>query len=502
MKKNTFKIICLVAAILISFWVIKKSLFLHSFGYGDYPTPVADEFTYVWQSVSLKRYGLPMAWTLNSGVYRDEKFSPIVGNVDGFGINTGDGVADLEKFKQNSKPLSGVKEIDYLKGKEHMLFVAPFFDHPPLGGMIYSLGVDKNIKNVEDVKSVDFRRPALTMAVITAILLFIFLTLITSNPWAGTLGVVIYSTVPTYLLATRTAFLENAVVPFILVHLILLFLYTKYNSKRFSFLILILSGLFGGIGVLAKEPAVGFLIGSMILLWKNKINLKNIFVFLISCAIPILVYAGWGFYLQKNLFMAILCTNASRGYFGAIKVVTMLEALKFKNFPTDGWWIWGLLSFVLLSLKVKDKKILFLIMPLFTHLLVILLLGSGNYSWYWISTIPFLAGCSGLLIWKIFNSPDLVTTLLFFFIPFSSSYYWGREALGILPSINHYRMALATFGLMLFLRIRFGKNKIFRILWMIFMAWMMYKIVIFNELFIPYLIAHWGNLSIPSLPNY
>jgi len=502
MNKKIFKIISLAIAILISFWIIKKSVFLRSFGYGSYPTPVADEFTYVWQAVSFKRYGLPMAWTLNSGVYKDTKFNPIVGGVEGFGINTGEGIVNSEKFRKNFKPLSAVKEIDYVKGKEQMLFVAPFFDHPLLGGMIYSLGVDKDIENVEDVTSDNFRKPALVMAIITVILLFIFLTLITSNLWVGTLGVVVYSIAPTYLLATRTAFLENAVAPFILIHLILLFLYTKYYSKKISFLLLIFSGLFGGLSVLAKEPAIGFLIGSTIILWKNKIKLKNIFIFLISCGFPILVYVGWGFWLQKDLFMAILLTNASRGYFGAIKVVTMMEALKFKNFPTDGWWIWGLLSFAFLSIKNKNKNILFLTLPLFTHLLVVLLLGSTNYPWYWISAIPFLAGCSGLLIWQIFNDPNLVSSLLFFFIPFSSSYYWGREALGILPSINHYRMAFMAFSLMLFLRLKFKKNQIIKMLWIIFMIWIMYKIVIFSEVFIPYLIAHWGNLSILSLPNY
>jgi len=34
------------------------------------------------------------------------------------------------------------------------------------------------------------------------------------------------------------------------------------------------------------------------------------------------------------------------------------------------------------------------------------------------------------------------------------------------------------------------------------MVWIMYKIVIFSDVFIPYLIVHWGNLLIPSLPNY
>ncbi|MCX6726944.1 MAG: hypothetical protein NTY75_03985 [Candidatus Shapirobacteria bacterium] len=502
MKKNTFRIICLMVAILISFWVVRKSVSLRWFGYGSYPTPITDEFDYVWQGVSLKRYGLPMAWTILNGVYINVKLNPKQGDVEGFGINVGEGIVNWEKFKKDPSPLLAVKEIDYVKGKEHMFFVAPFFDHPPLGGLIYSLGVDNDIKNVEDVHPGDFRRPALVMAVITAILLFIFLTLITSNPWVGTLGLVIYSTAPIYLLATRTAFLENVVSPFILIHLILLFLYVKYFSKKFSLVFLISSGVVGGLSVLAKEPAIGFLFGSTILLWKNKVNLKNILLFLGCCAAPILVYAGWGLWLQKDLFMAVLLNNVSRGYFGAIKIVTMLETLKFKDFPTDGWWIWGLLSFALISIKVKDKKILFLTLPLFTHLLTILLIGSGNAPWYWISMIPFLAGCSGLMIWKIINKPNLVTALLFFFIPFSSSYYWGREALGILPSISHYRMSLVVFGLMLLGRIKWGKNIIVRVLWMIFMAWMMYKIVIFNEVFFPYLMAHWGSLSIMSLPNY
>jgi 4-amino-4-deoxy-L-arabinose transferase-like glycosyltransferase len=501
-KRNVFKIFLFLVAVAISFFVIKKGTYLRKFRYDVYPTPVADEYTYVWQAISLKKYGLPMAWTLNSGVYKDIKFSPIIGDVKDFGIDTGSGIINSQRFKKDSRPLSAVKEIDYQKGVEHMQFVAPFFDHPPLGGLIYSLGVKKDVKLVEEIKPIDFRKTSLVIAIITTILLFIFLTLITSSFWVGTLGVIIYSTVPTYLLASRTAFLENIVSPLVLVSLILLFLYKKIALKKYSLILIIFSGLFGGLSVLAKEPAIGFLFGTLIVLWKNKVKLKNIFIYLISYSFPLLVYAGWGLWLHKDLFMAILLTNASRTYFGAIKVITMLEALKFENFPTDGWWIWGLISFVFISLKQKNKDLLFLTLPLFTHILVVLLLGSGNYSWYWLSTIPFLAGCNAVMIWKIMKNPKVTTVMLFFFIPFSSSYYWGREALGLLPDINHYRTAIFTFGLMLFLRLKFKNLKIIKILWIGFMIWMIYKIIVFNEVFFPYLIANWGKLSIQSLPHY
>lgn len=488
--------------ITLMIWVIKKSAFMRWFGYGSYPTPVADEFTYVWQAISLKRNGVPMAWTLNSGVYQDQKFDSRKGDVDGFGIKVDNKLMNLGNFKNDSRPLSAVKEIDYIKGKEQMLFVAPFFDHPPLGGMIYSWGVDKNIKEVEDVKSVDFRRPALTMAIVTTILLFIFLTLISSKPGYGLLGSVIYGTAPTYLLASRTAFLENVVPPLVLINLILLWLYKKNIHKKWAIGLLIGSGIFAGLAVLAKEPGIGFVVGGVILLWINRIKIKNIFIFLVSAGLPIIFYLIWGWCLQGPLFWDILMTNASRGYFGAIKITTMLETLKFKNFPTDGWWIWGILSFVLVSIKIKNKNILFLIVPLLTHLLVVLLLGSGNYPWYWISAIPFLAGCGAWVIGELFEKPKLVTGLLFFFIPFSSSYYWGREALGIGPDINHYRKALLIFALLLFCRLKIKDSKFMKIIWMIFMAWLIYKVVIFSEVFMPYLISHWGNLSIVSLPNY
>lgn len=502
MNKIAKKIFLFLLAIIISIWVINKSISLRKFGYENYPVPITDEFTYVWQGLSLKKTGLPMAWTLNSGIYKDKKFNPTIGNVKGFGIEIENKFIDLSQFKKNPKPLYAVKEVDYMKGKEHMLFVAPFFDHPPLGGLIYSLGVNKEVKEIEDIKPIAFRKPALILAILTTIFLFILLTLITSNPFAGVLGVIVYGTVSTYLLAARTAFLENVVPIFVLPSLIALFLYFKYSSKKFSIILLIISGLLSGLSVLAKEPAIGFTIGSLILLIQNKTKIKNIFIFLIFSSIPILFYLIWGLWLHSSLFIDIFLTNASRKYFGSIKIITMLEALKFKNFPTDGWWIWGILSFIFLSIKQKDKRIFFITIPLTTHLLVTLLLGGENYPWYWISSIPFFAACSALVIKEIFEKPNLIKSLLFFFIPFSSSYYWGREALNISPSINHYRIAFLIFMIMLFLRLKFKKNKIFKILWIVFISWIIYKIVIFNELFFPYMIFHWGNLSVPNLPNF
>ena len=495
-----------VGAVIVSLFVIRQSSYFRWFGYETIPIPITDEFNYVWQGISLRRYGLPLGWTTLIDGYSNPQLQTRQGVLDGFGISIEGKLIDLDQFRIDPRPITTVAQIDYMKGMEHMYFVAPFFDHPPLGGLIYSLGVDRQVVNVDEVEPADFRKPALGLAIVSSVLLFLLLYLITTNPWVGTLAVIIYSTVPTYLLASRMSFLENTVIPFILAHLVLLVLTARLNSKSFSstvvYILAFSSGLVGGASVLTKESAIGFLFGSLILLAINKVRKKAIILFLIGLLLPILGYLVWGYWLQKNLFLEILTANSNRGYFGAIKLVAMLEALKFKNFPIDGWWVWGFISLLMVSINVKNKYLLFVTIPLFTHLLTVLLLGSHNYPWYFIACIPLLAACSSLFIWQIIEHPTIASSMAFFLIPFSSSYYWGRNALNLQPSINHYRYAFFIFGILLTLRLVYKKYKLFQLIWLVFFAILINKIIVFNQVFFPYLVAHWGNLPISSLPNF
>ncbi len=278
--KERSRFISLAVAIIISILVIYQSISLRWIGYEKIPTPITDEFNYAWQALSLREYGVPVAWVTFTDIYNNPNHPFKGADLKGFGLTINKQRVDLKSFKENSIPLVAVAEIDYMKGKEHVFFAAPFFDHPPLGGLIYSLGVNSNIKDFELVKPDSFRKPALVLATITAILLFVFLYQITSNPWVSSLGVIIYSTVPTYLLATRSAFLENALSPFILLHLISLIfcieLSKKNQSRKILPIALFITGIIGGLSILVKEPAFGFLVGSIILLKLNKFSYRNI----------------------------------------------------------------------------------------------------------------------------------------------------------------------------------------------------------------------------------
>lgn len=514
-------LISFILASLISFYVIYQSIFYRWFGYETIPIPITDEFDYAWQGLSLRSNGLPVAWTILTDVYKNPKLNPANGNIRGFEPYINGEKIDINKFKKDPRPITAVVQIDYMKGLEYMTFVAPFFDHPPLGGLIYSLGENKNVSQLDQVKPDDFRKPALVMAIVTASLLFIFLFLITSNAWVAVLGVIIYSTVPTYLLATRTAFSENVIPPFVLAYLILLFLslrvrnetpWAKINSfllrnknlhKSIMYILAGLSGLLAGLSVIAKETALGFIIGTITLLIVTKCPKKLIALFLLFVLIPIGGYIFWGLWLQYDLFIEIFKTNSNRGFFGALRLDTMLQTLRFKDFPTDGWWIWGFISLFFVTVTNKNKNILFLILPFMFHFILVLFVGGSNYPWYFIAMIPFLAGFSAIFIWNIFKNPTITTSLAFFLIPFSSSYYWGRVALNLQPSINHYREIFLIFILFLALRLYYAKWRITTFVWLALMAFLTYRIIIiYNQLFMPYLIAHWGNLPVASLPTF
>ena len=492
-------------SIIISAFFIYKSAYFRWLGYETIPHPITDEFNYVWQAMSLRKTGMPVAWSTFTKEYTNPNNHVKLGVIkENYAMYLEDEPITLSRFKQDSIPIVAVKELDYVKGIEQVFFTTPFFDHPPTGGLIYSLGIGPNTTKFEQVKAVEFRKPALYLAVITAILIFIFSFLVTSNSWISTLAVIIYSTVPTYLLATRASYLENAAAPIVLLHLILLLcaLKAKTNSKLASILFFV-SGIFGSMAFLTKESAIGFLIGSLLFVLTQKVSWKNIGFLLLGMAIPFIGYLSWGLWLQKDVFLAIFLGNSSRGDFGSLKFVSMLTSLRFANFPIDGWWLWGFVSMFLVALQRReDSKLNFLLIPVAVHFFLVLFLGSPNYAWYYLILIPFLSIFSAVIVWRLLTKPSMALVLSFFLIPFSSSLYWGYTVINTPININIWRgLFLVTF-LMTLLRTKFNKSRYIKYLWILFMIVLLYKTFIWNQRSVQYIVANWENYSTLSLPSF
>lgn len=499
-KLKRFQLLLVFA--IISF-IVYQTASLRSIGYERIPTiGIFDERNYVMQGLSLRRYGIPMGWS-DSGAYEHTQGKIINVKIVGFTIRINDQIPNLLTFKDFPKPITAVEQFDFGLGMQHLKLVMPFIDHSPLGGIIMSLGVPDSAKEFLDLKPEHFRNMNLTIAIISSILIFILSFLITNEVWVGIIAVILYGLVPTYLLSSRYSLLENVLAPIALLHLIMILISHKLLSKnnKLSFYSLILAALTGGLVVLVKETGIGFVLGSLIIMFYLRFPRKSFPLFLSIATIPVICYIAYVLYLSPKLFFEILSFNATRRFFGSLNFLSMLPSLRFPDFPYDGWWIWGFVSLLLIGIK-EGKKYLILLIPILGHLGAILLFSSLNYPWYYLSLIPFLTITSAWSLWYLFNTPSLPILIVFFLIPLSSSFYWGYTVFHLPPQILSYRILFFIFFFFSALRLFKSKDKRIRFSWKIFCFVLFLVIVRWNTRSILYIIAHWQKLPFPSLPAF
>lgn len=466
---------------------------------------ILDELSYTWQGLSIRQVGIPIGWS-DSGVYHggDINKRGMIGGIKDFYIQQNDKEINITNISKAVRPYYAILDFDISKqtksrdviGIKQIDLVAPFFDHPPLGGLIFSLGVTPETKTFSEVTTFQTRKVSLYLAIITSLLLFMLTLILTKNSFVSFLGVSIYNLAPSYFFASRFALLENILAPFALLHLILLFLSFNNPTKRLK--LLGLAGFVGGLLSLVKESGLGFVIGSLILMKLEKLSKKDFLVFFKFFAIPVVLYLIWGMYLSADVFFKVLIFNSSRQFWGSLNFLTMLTSLRFRDFPFDGWWIFGFISILILVLR-KTKASTGWIIPVITHLILILFLGGSNYSWYYLALVPFLALASALVLWQLFVFPNIAELITFFIIPVSSSLFWGRAITQFTPNLVEYRLFLFTTFMFGFSANLLNSKKAI-LVWRIFFALTILILLILNYKSLTYIMSHWGISDYPSLP--
>ena len=169
-----------------------------------------------------------------------------------------------------------------------------------------------------------------------------------------------------------------------------------------------------------------------------------------------------------------------------------------KDFPLDGWYLGGFFILAYLSFFKKNREL-----GIITgvYLFSVLFLGGGNYSWYYFSLFPFLALGIAVLIKKLMVKFSFIDLSLFFLFPFSSSFYWGFGVLH--PEWNLqwlYRGLIIFFLILGFLwQSKLKRNPFFKLLFFIFLVFLVHRLYLWNYRSVLYLMANWGKLLPPLI---
>jgi hypothetical protein len=492
-KIGLIKIVYFLLSFGFLVFITYQGSLLRQIGYERIPeNKIFDERNYALQGISIRKSGIPIGWS-DSGAY-DNGFKPedTQAGLPDFNITAWGNSPTIKNFNMFPKPLYIVREYNLGYGVQQVKLVQPFLDHSPIGGLITSAKIPKNISDFSDIKPEDYRKPMLTIGVIVSVLLAIYTYLVTGSIITSLITTALYNTVPTYLLISRFALLENILIPFILIQLI--FLHFAKEDKKYSLVFLVLSGIFSGLGILIKEASLGIMISSLVvLIYIAKHKVQKILIFLSCSAIPVIIYILWGLWMSPKLFLEVFLFNTSRGFFGSLNFLSIIPSLRFANFPLDGWWVWGLISVIYLAFR-KPKQYSELLIPFGGYLLFLLFLSNANYPWYYFPLIPFICITSAISILDIAKRPVVGLIVPFALIPLSSSLYWGYSVFNLPPQIQIYRVIIFGFILIGILKSTKPKNNILNLFWLFICFGVMAAIIKWNRSSIFYIITNWNNL--------
>ena len=493
------------------FWIIllllslNLGISLRTPGYNVIPDPyiILDEHTNVWHGLSIRKTGIPAAWSI-LGTYRADSITMGAGGApDGFNISVDGKKPTLSNFSSFPKPVIGVYEFDFGRGLSQTQLVQPYLDHPPFGAIVLSMFVSKNAKKFADVNNYDLRQSSLYLAILTQILIFILAFLITKKYFIGIIASTIYATVPSYVLLSRYALLENVLSPLILCVLILLLLAknrldNNKTDKLFN-LILIAASIFGGLGALTKLTGWVFIFGYITLLYLWKFKFKYILIYAIPACIIGVLYFVWGFYLAPKLFTDLLLLQTNRDFIGSINLLVTFFRVSIFNFPLDGWWIGG---FITLLLIPREKRYLPVAVVVVTSLVSALGLVGTNYPWYFITLIPFMAIAMAIFFYQLAIKPSFISILLTFFVFVSSSFYWGYGVYQKIQPFMLYRLIFLLFiSMAIFWSLNQKVNQDVKKVWYIGIIILLLLFAILNRESMFFILEHWGKLPLIYTPG-
>lgn len=356
-NKTWFKTLTLIAVLIFTF-------ILRAHNYDREPDiGQLEEMLYGWAGINLIAEGVPISWS----------------TLD---------------YPKSAEVFRGEITLDGSDPKAHVTLFKPWLDEPPVyslisGGSAYLFGANRwNI-----LPSSYVRLPQIFISFLVSIMIFLIAKKV-SGFWMGFTSVLIYGTVPIFVISSRLAVPENLIG---LIFLIMIFAILKLREK-FSLAWIIVIPILIGIGGLSKPT--GFLIAPLFIyeLFLKKYYKSIGYTFLVVI-ISILAFLGYGIYYNQEIFWYITQIQSTRPIgFASLSYLFTSPAFDINLFY-DSFYIFCLLSFFYYVFSPAIRKETdhpgknFLVFAAVYWLIIIIMSGGERdlLPWYRYGMFPLLA---------------------------------------------------------------------------------------------------------------
>ncbi|KKR91524.1 MAG: hypothetical protein UU42_C0010G0019 [Candidatus Woesebacteria bacterium GW2011_GWA1_41_13b] len=356
--------------------VLLFGIFLKIHNYDIYPQrgATSDEYTYSFLGVSLLTKGIPISWSHFSGYKNREDLS--------------------------------IKGI-------YFPIVWPYFDHPPLNGLVvgwWSLLWGGN--TFETIQLSVIRIVPIVLSTVSSLLIY----LIARRRYGFQVGLwalLIYTTSTVMAIQGRVVLAENLLTP-----LLLSAIYLYDQKKRQTPMVAIALGIVSGLSLWTKEVGISVFLMLLALMIMDRTRIWHMATFIFVVMLFILGYVTYGMYYNSGIFWNIVTTQATREVGPKTLIYLLTTPIIINKIYYDGWYFLGFLSLFAGLLQAERLKVILVAAFTYFLLLLVLLTVGGEIGWYLIPLFPFMAIATSLLLVDSLKTDNWYVFALLLFVGF------------------------------------------------------------------------------------
>lgn len=403
--------------LLILIFVLALVLKLHNYAVYPQRGATSDEYTYSFMGVSLLTLGVPISWS-NFNIYKNT-YELIIDNL-------------------------------------YFPMVFPYFDHPPLNGLLVGAWALINGQNTfPKIQLSTIRLVPIALSMISALLVYLLTKRWYDNRTA-LWSLLIYTTATTFVINGRVVFAENLLTPILLFSL---YLYTIQRVIKARTAIVL--GVLCGLSIWTKELGVSVFLTFLYVFIHDRVPRRYLVMLTLTFLLFGIGYLAYGTYFDSQTFFGILAAQSSRPV-GPRVLQTLLNTPIIVNKPYfDGWYFFGFLCLFFASIDFTRHKLLVVPAAIYFFLLIFSVNQEGEMGWYMIPLFPFMAMASAHSLSESINKKGWLMLVATLFVGLSEIRYLFEPAFGLVPM--QFRMLLIILFAPLVLIGLFGKLHVARL---------------------------------------